>query len=243
MPNSPEDILKKGLEIMGLELADEQEALRFFGIYFQELKKWNRKYNLVARNATDLQILENHFLDSLTLLPLVQAVKTTFPMEKSCRPHLMDVGTGAGFPGMVLKIARPQLATTLVEPRQKRTSFLKHIIRTLRLGEIEVLSGRLGDETDLSIGPVQAFSYITSRALTDLAAFLTMVAPYSMPSGLVFCMKGPKGLEEAKHFQQEEKTSPYRLLAINEWRLPFSQARRFVLVFQHKEGKRQSYEM
>lgn len=227
---------------MGLELADEQDALRSLGVYFQELKKWNRKYNLIARNATDLQILENHFLDSLTLLPLVQTVKIQPPAEKSCRPRVMDVGTGAGFPGLVLKIACPQLATTLVEPRQKRTSFLKHIIRTLRLGEIEVLPVRLGDDTDLSIGPIRAFPYITSRALTDLTAFLAMAAPYSMPSGLVFCMRGPKGLEEAKHFQQEEKTALYRLVAIKEWRLPFSEALRFVLVFKRKNEERQKCE-
>ena len=111
-----EDFLAQGLDLMGLALDNQPEALVRLALYFEELNKWNRKVNLVARTLDDRQILEDHFLDSLTLLEFLAP-------EIRQRGTLLDIGTGAGFPGLVLKAVCPQLPVTLIEPRQNRFFF------------------------------------------------------------------------------------------------------------------------
>ncbi len=118
------------------------EAFDRLNLYFNELKKWGRKVNLIAKSSSDQQIVENHFIDSLTILPLLVGANT----------HLLDIGTGAGFPALVCKAAYPELAITLVEPRLKRVSFLGHITRTLGLQEVKILSCRVEDEQLASFG-------------------------------------------------------------------------------------------
>jgi 16S rRNA (guanine527-N7)-methyltransferase len=224
------DILGQGLEAMGLAARVDDKARARLLTYVQELKKWNRKMNLVARQTGDLQIVENHFLDSLTLLPHLQAIAGDDKEPR--RSTLLDIGTGAGFPGLVLKAAWPDLEVTLVEPKEKRVSFLKHIIRTLKLDAVEVVTGRIDSDrhypAQLQLG---GYDLVTSRALTDIAAFLEMAAPFRSPAGRVICMKGPQGLEEAKIFQEEDGRRDLILLEIREWRLPFSGARRYLLCF------------
>jgi len=136
-----DDILRQGLEQMGLDdFVDQKARLRLL-TYIQELRKWNQKMNLIARHTDDRQIVENHFLDSLTLLPHLRSWSGGGAGPQ--RAALLDIGTGAGFPGLALKAVCPDLDVTLVEPREKRVSFLKHIIRTLQLDAVEVVVGRI----------------------------------------------------------------------------------------------------
>ena len=230
-----DDILHQGLELMGLASSVDSEGCARLLCYVNELKKWNRKMNLIARQADDLQIIENHFLDSLTLLPLIHSWSdsgATMPL-----PSLLDIGTGAGFPGLVLKAACHELAVTLVEPREKRVSFLKHIIRKLRLDGITVVHGRIdsGDGHPAGLVP-GTYDIITSRALTDIATFLEMAAPYCSPTGRVVCMKGPHGLEEVEDFQAGSRRVDFRLQDSREWRLPFSGAQRHLFSFSVQAG-------
>jgi 16S rRNA (guanine527-N7)-methyltransferase len=131
-----ENFLAQGIKLMGLKLDDQSEVLIRLSNYFNELKKWNKKVNLVGRQQDDQQILENHFLDSLTLVPLLGKEEMTTEV-------LLDVGTGAGFPGLVLKAACPLLSVVLVEPRRNRYYFLKHIARTLQLDGVKMINVRL----------------------------------------------------------------------------------------------------
>ncbi|MCF6290489.1 MAG: 16S rRNA (guanine(527)-N(7))-methyltransferase RsmG [Desulfobacterales bacterium] len=213
-------ILEQGLARMGISLPDPT-AMERLSLYCDELLKWNRKVNLVAREATRAEILEKHFLDSLTLLPLLRE-------EHNRRPSLLDVGSGAGFPGLVLKIAWPGLVVTLVEPRRKRAFFLRHLIRTLGLEGIKVLRVRLaeGAEPDPLAG--QRFDLITSRALADLATFLALVAPYLRPAGRIIAMKGPRGTAELDSLG---KNPAWPLISSRTWQLPFSKGQRLLLVF------------
>lgn len=217
--------LVRGLEIMGLGI-DELAVARLVA-YCNELKKWNRKVNLIARDTADIQILENHFLDSLTVFPLMQ--------EKAGAAGLglMDVGTGAGFPGLVLKVVCPWLDVTLVEPRQKRVFFLRHLIRTLGLEGVEVLMARLDGKAVQPQLSNRKFSFITSRALTDTASFLAMAVPYLDRAGLLICMKGPKGLAEVERLREKAAAGQDKLELVNirELQLPFSGAQRYLLVF------------
>lgn len=226
-----ENFLARGLEQMGLQLPDQPEALAKLARYFQELKKWNRKINLVARTMDDQQILENHFLDSLTL----QHVLKHGNHEQE---SVMDIGTGAGFPGLVLKTVNPALPVVLVEPRSNRYYFLKHVARTLDLENLELLNVRVDETGDVKDLSGRTFSLITSRAFTDIGQFVRLAGPYLAPGGRIVCMKGPGAGEELgllehkgfeKYFKVEEKM---------QLQLPMSRAER-MLVIVRRSGENQ----
>lgn len=208
--------LAAGLNHLECDLpADSIELLE---TYFNELKKWNRKINLIARSNSDEQIMENHFIDSLTILQFLDKPGT----------HLLDVGTGAGFPGLVCKAVCPGLKVTLVEPRQKKVSFLCHIVRTLGLNDVEVLDCRIEDEDSLPSST--SFTHITSRAVSDIKVFMRMVQRFAAGGVRVVCMKGPKWQEEAAE-ASGVMDEMYFLEKVIEQSLPFSGARRALLVY------------
>ncbi len=213
---------------MGVRLS--AEAIERLVHYFSELKKWNRAINLVAKTG-DEPILENHFLDSLSLLPLLE--KWGFPGP------LLDVGSGAGFPGLALKAAIPELQVTLLEPRGKRVSFLKNIIRTLDLDKIQVLTARLepegklqfsGEKPDNRTKDLPPHPVITSRAFTQIPAFLELVHPICPPGGKVICMRGKIDV----HLIRQEITANWQLAEKRIFKLPYSEAPRSLLVFSRQ---------
>lgn len=209
--------LTAGLKTFGLTLPPESVAR--LQVYFDELVKWSKKVNLIARDTDPQQIIENHFIDSLTILPLLQGTDT----------RLLDIGSGAGFPGLVCKAARPELEATLVEPRHKRASFLGHIVRTLGLGGVTILTCRVEDELRLPSDTV--FSHITGRAITEVGPFLRMVERFAPSGPRVLCMKGPRWREEVAADAEGIRKSPFVLEQVVDRVLPFSGAKRSLLVF------------
>jgi len=203
-----------------LDIVLDAEAVERLFVYFTELTRWNKKINLIAKGTADAEILENHFLDSLTLLPLLSTCE---------HPHLLDVGSGAGLPGLVCKAARPEITVTLLEPRLKRVSFLRHVIRTLNLSAVQVLVARVEDESLLPSQPV--FTHITSRAVSDIAEFLAMVSRLCDQQTMVICMKGPKWREELQAMQQLTPVPALHHVLTCERQLPFSNASRALLTF------------
>jgi len=211
--------LRQGCNVLDLPELDNEAFDRLY-IYFKELKRWSKKINLIARKATDNDILEKHFLDSLTLLPLLTGDQA----------HLLDIGTGAGFPGLVCKVAKPELELTLVEPRQKRVAFLSHITRTLSLKDVAILDCRVEDETRLASDG--SFTHITSRAVSEIKVFLDMSSRF-MESGVqVICMKGPKWQEELSVWKQSQNSRQVKMSFHEEYRLPQSQVERHLLIFE-----------
>ncbi len=210
------DLLAEGAAAMGVDLAPG--AALALNAYHAELRRWSGKVNLIAKNSTETQIAESHFLDSLTLPALLPAGS-----------RLLDIGTGAGFPGLVCKAVRPDLAVVLVEPRLKRVSFLRHIVRTLELEGVEILAGRIEDEHLL---PSAAdFTHVTSRAVADIAGFLAMTARFMRPGLRLICMKGPKWQDELRAAESRMSTLPVLLKEVVERELPYSGALRALLVF------------
>lgn len=215
------EILAQGLGAMSITLDDQ--ARRRLLLYCAELLRWSTKINLVAK-AELREIWETHFLDSLSLLRVL-------PPPGSAQQTLLDIGTGAGFPGLALKAARPELPVILVEPRQKRVSFLRHIIRTLGLKDIEVLCGRLEKGSTEVDSQILAVPLITSRAFTNLGEFLLHTDAVNPPGGRVICMKGPRAEEEIAAWRLAQPESPYRLQEIIELTLPFSGKVRNLVIF------------
>ena len=217
-----ENFLAQGLELMGLSLDNQAEALARLSLYFEELKKWNRKINLVARSLDDRQILEDHFLDSLTLLSVL-------PAETRKQETLLDVGTGAGFPGLVLKAASPSLSITLIEPRKNRYYFLKHVARLLELKGAEVLDVRLEEKKMVQRLSAKKFSFITSRAFTDINRFTKLAAPYLEKDGRVVLMQGPAAVDELNRPALNEMNEKFVVVETKRLILPFAQKERWLI--------------
>lgn len=205
------DLLVRGAVQLGLAV-DDAGVDRLL-LYLAELMKWNRRVNLIARNTPESQVVESHFLDSLTLLPLLSE-----PEEI----HLLDVGSGAGFPGLVLACVRREARFTLGEPRQKRVSFLRHMIRTLGLTNVEVVTERVEAHAPDWQG---RFSHITCRAVAEPAAFLPLVRPLVTPATRVLLMlaraEGLVGIDQLD-------SGPWRVEAKHRLVLPFSGAGRLI---------------
>lgn len=213
-----QEIIEQGCKALGITFSHKESIDRLV-CYYTELVKWNRKMNLVSQ-ASEQEIIESHFLDSLTLLLHLNCAE---------RPELLDVGTGAGFPGLVLKAACPELVLTLVEPRAKRVTFLRHIVRSLHLDNVDIVEKRL--EPGLS-GQLKPCACITSRAVAKISNFLELAAPFSTTRGTVICMKGPKADEEISQWRTDHPASPYTLQKIIPLTLPFSRAMRNLVIFR-----------
>ncbi len=167
--------LESGIRAMGLELSATAQTQLL--AYIGELYKWNSAYNLTA--IRDPQgMLTRHVLDSLSLLPLVSG-------------RVLDVGAGAGLPGIVLAIANPALEVTVLDSNGKKARFMRHAVRTLGLPNVQVEEARVE-----ALKPAQAFDCITSRAFAALDAFFTATAHLLLPGGQWLAMKGK--LEDAE---------------------------------------------
>lgn len=205
------DLLVRGGAQLGLAM--DPAGVERLLVYLAELMKWSRRVNLIARDTPEAQVVETHFLDSLTLLPF---------LDGAGEVHLLDVGSGAGFPGLALACVRPDARFTLCEPRQKRVSFLRHVVRTLGLANVEVVAERI--EAHLADWPGR-FTHITSRAVAEPAAFLPLVRPLVTPATRVLLMlaraEGLAGIDRLV-------SGPWRVDAERRFVLPFSGAPRLV---------------
>jgi 16S rRNA (guanine527-N7)-methyltransferase len=208
-------LLHEGAQSLGVILgaADCDRLL----IYFAELAKWSRRINLIARDTPEVEVIEKHFLDSLTLLPLLQG-------QSNGPVHLLDVGTGAGFPGLVLACVLPEAQFTLVEPRQKRVSFLRHLIRTLGLTNTSVVADRIEPHAAAWQG---RFTHITSRAVAEPSLFLPLVRPLLTPEVKVILMLARA---EALAGIEAIPSGPWRLVESRSLTLPCSGAPRLLAV-------------
>jgi len=161
--------LKAGAAAVGVTLAAaEVEA---FGRYLDLLLRWNRRINL-TRIASPQGVVDRHFIDSLALAPRLASGST-----------LLDVGAGAGFPGAVVAISRPDVRVTLCESVGKKAAFLRALVLALRLN-CEVVDAR--SETLVRSG--RRFSAVVSRAVLPLPQWLTHAAPLVAAGGLLFAM-------------------------------------------------------
>jgi 16S rRNA (guanine527-N7)-methyltransferase len=165
---------------LGIKLTAGQ--LKQFELYYRELIDWNKKINLTA--ITDYSSVQvKHFLDSLT-------ITLALPEEEIKRPgfNIIDIGTGAGFPGVPLKILFPQPRLVLIEPTTKKTAFLHHIIRKLELENVEVLNSRAEEAAHLPLYREQ-FALVLSRAVALLPTLVELALPFCRIGGRFIAQK------------------------------------------------------
>lgn len=220
MDDNEQQKLHSWAQDYGIELSDHQ--IRLFGIYLDELWEWNKKVNLTGLSSRQ-RIITELLLDSLIISPFL-------PEEG----RLLDVGSGAGFPGIPLKICKPQLKTQLMEANSKKVNFLKQVIRVTKLYEIEVMRGRI--EKDGSILSPKGYHIITARALAPLTQTLAWCAPYLMPGGLIVNFQGSqfaKVLEESADIIKEYTLFLYKSVP---YKLPGKDSQRHILIFmKHRD--------
>ncbi len=164
---------KNKLTEAGIIVSDQQ--LSQFETYYQLLFEWNQKMNLTAIIEKEA-VFEKHFFDSIIIME-----KINFANK-----NLADVGTGAGFPGIPLKIMNPTLKLTLIEPMNKRCKFLIELVKQLNLKDVVILNKRAEDLKELK----NSFDFVTSRAVARLSILLEITSFLIKLSGTLIALKG-----------------------------------------------------
>jgi 16S rRNA (guanine527-N7)-methyltransferase len=210
------DLLVEGAKAFGIYL--DGKAIEAFDLYLKELFKWNQKINLTAIRS-EKGIVLKHFLDSLSVNPYL-------PKHSS----ILDIGSGAGFPGIALKIVQPTLEVTLIDSVRKKVDFQKHILRMLGLRKVEAIHGRVQDKGILQL-LAGRFDIVLSRALSDLQTFLALSFPFLKEKGTLIAMKG--GVDDKEmEILTETEGHRYRLKNAIPLTLPFSSFKRTILLFE-----------
>ncbi|MBI4767606.1 MAG: 16S rRNA (guanine(527)-N(7))-methyltransferase RsmG [Deltaproteobacteria bacterium] len=191
-------LLEQGAKTLSIELSAYQ--IEQFMDYLALLVKWNRQINLTGLRSFR-EILIKHFLDSLTPLPYLP--------EKA---SLLDLGTGAGFPGLPIKIVRPHQPVTLIEASSKKVSFLKETVRHLKLGAVPIFLTYLdkGSPPSLETAP---FDMVVTRAVGKTIDILMAADSFLKPGGKVLFMKGPGGFGEIYNLKAQIQERGFRLEA------------------------------
>lgn len=204
------------MDIIGnLVSLDEKQSAQFER-YYQLLKEWNEKFNLTAiTEREDVYLL--HFYDSLLVADHIENEAT-----------LIDVGTGAGFPGIPLKIARPDLKVTLLEATDKKCHFLKKVIDELKLTEIEVINARAEEYQG-------HYDYVTARAVASLNILAELCLPLAKTGGHFLAMKGPRGQEELVQAKNAIRKMGGSVQTFRENKLPNGDVRVIIDILKEKD--------
>ena len=169
-----------GAQKLGINLNDKQ--ITQFTLYYQELVSWNKKFNLTT--ITDYQEVQiKHFLDSLTVI-------SALTEEESRQPgfSIIDIGTGAGFPGIPLKVFLSQSRLVLLDSKAKKAAFLQHVIEQLELDDVEVVVGRAEEIAHRSLFR-ENFTLVVSRAVASLPTLVELALPFCYIGGKFVAQK------------------------------------------------------
>ena len=180
------ELLRRGAGELGLQLTPAH--LLAFEAYYRELLAWNRRFNLTS--VTDYEEVQTrHFLDSLTCLLAVAPRTPQGALDaQAVRGPAIDVGAGAGFPGIPLRIVCPGLRLTLLEATRKKATFLAHLVETLGLRDVEVVCAR-AEELARDPAHRDRYDFALARALAPLAVLLEYCLPFLRPGGLLIAPK------------------------------------------------------
>ncbi len=176
-------------ELLNLELSPE--AQRAFGAYADDLIEWNQNINLTAITAPEA-IEMRHFLDSLSVLLAV-------PMTPGLR--VIDVGTGAGFPGLPLRIVYPFIELTLLESITKKTSFLEHITKRLSLNNVRIANTR-AEDAGQDDACRERYDLVLARAVAQMPVLGEYLLPLCKVGGRCVALKGENAVVEAQQAEQ-----------------------------------------
>lgn len=198
--------LQQGMQELGIQ---DPEKLKLLWDYLLLLQKWNQTYNLTAvRNLEDMIV--QHLFDSLAIYPYLEG------------KDFIDVGTGAGLPGIPLSIILPEKNFTLLDSNSKKTAFLVNVKSALKLNNVNVVCTRVEAHAECYEG-------VLSRAFSTLAEFVEITRPLLKPEGHWYAMKGPL-------YQQELSAVPKAKALVKTLSIPFLNKERFLIIIKNAEA-------
>ena len=202
-----------------IDVTLDQKQMERFELYYEMLIEKNKVMNLTAITEPE-EVIDKHFVDSLAINKIVDLKNVK---------SVIDIGTGAGFPGIPLKIAFPWLEITLLDSLNKRINFLNEVINKLNLVNIETVHSRIEDfGKDKKYR--ESFDFVTARAVANLAVLSEYLLPIAKVGGQCVCMKGSSVEEELSNGKNAIKVLGGKIKIIDEFVLPDSDMSRNVII-------------
>ena len=203
-------------ELKKINIFPKEDQLTKLHKFYELLTNWNKKINL-TRITEEKEVYLKHFYDSLTITKVIDLNKYN---------TLCDVGTGAGFPGIVLKIMYPNLKITLIDSLQKRVNYLNEIIKELDLKEIEAIHVRAEDYKG-------QFDVVTSRAVANIEKLVTYTMHLVSKNGVFIAMKGDIDKELTPDITNKLEKK-YNIISIEKFSLPIENSKRCLITMKNK---------
>lgn len=207
---------KKQANLASIEINDTQISMLYE--YMLLLLEWNEKINLTAITEPK-DVIVKHFIDSILAIKYIKSASS-----------IIDVGTGAGFPGIPLKIMDESLSLTLLDSLNKRTIFLQEVIDKLNLNDVTIIHGRAEDVAQDNKHR-EMYDYAISRAVAPLNILLEYLVPYTKVNGNVIAMKGSNAEEEIDLAQNAIKKLNVNIREKAIKKLPDNSGERFIIIF------------
>ena len=208
-------------------LLNEEQQTKFYK-YMELIIDWNKKINLTAITEP-WEVINKHFIDSISILKQIES-----------KDKVVDIGTGAGFPGVPIKIANPSIEITLVDSLNKRINFLKEIIKELDLKGIEAVHAR-AEEFGQSKAYREKYDVVTSRAVARLNILVEYMLPIVKVGGKCICMKGPESEEEIKEAQKAINVLGGTIKNVEKFSLPETDINRTIIVIEKNRETPETY--
>jgi len=220
-------LLRAGAQQLAIQLVEAQIAQ--FELFYRELVTWNDKFNLTAITGYE-DVQTKHFLDSLVGLSVLRQESKGLDLGDP-KLHCLDVGTGAGFPGVPLKVALPTLHWTLVDSTGKKVTFLRHLVEALALTNVAVVQGRaeeLGRQREYRAH----LDLITARAVAPLAILVEYLLPLARHNGFVMIYKGPSAPQELTEARKAIELLGGEVATLTPVQVPYLEETRYLLLLK-----------
>ena len=213
-------LLEKGLIELGIKYSTD--TISKFSLYLKELHEWNEKVNLTGI-MDENEIIKKHFLDSLSCV---------LACHNFSGKSGIDVGTGAGFPGLPLKICFPDFKITLLDSSNKKIKFLEHIVNLLELSRVEILHGRAEDFARGSYR--EKYDIVLARAIAKLPILIEICLPFTKTGGILLAQKAELK-EEINNSQKILELVAGKIKEIKEIKVPFLDAKRNIVIIEKEK--------
>lgn len=235
-PEIHQRLLRKGSERLGIPLTDAQ--LSQFETYHRALVEWNKRFNLTA--ITDYEEVQvKHFLDCLAgLPPLLEELDEQLPLSRPL--HLADIGTGAGFPGIPLKLAAPRLKVSLIDGTGKKITFLRQVIAALELTNAEAVQGR-AEELGRNSAHRGQYDIVTARAVAPLNTLAEYMLPMVRRNGYALVYKGASAPDEFIDARRAIDLLGGEAVRLAPVEVPYLDAERYIVLIKKVDRTPQQY--
>lgn len=198
-----------------------EEQYNQFELYYEMLIQWNERINLTAITDKE-QVFVKHFYDSLTL---------GYSIDFNDNVSMIDVGSGAGFPGLPMKIAFPKIRLTIIDSLAKRISFLEHLVGKLKLEHVVLIHARAEDAAR-HVNLRDAFDIATARAVARLNILHELCVPFVKPGGWMAAMKGTNPEEEIVEAEYSARQLNCKYVRTDKYELPEETGERHIILYQ-----------